>query len=125
MDILLDSDVLIDYLSGKDNIIKTFAQSNRKLSISIISWIEVKYGLREPKKMQLFQKFFEDLQLTIIPIDLKVAEFFLNIKMNLENNKTPLADFDILIAATALANNIQLATRNIKHFCRIPKLKLI
>jgi predicted nucleic acid-binding protein len=33
-------------------------------------------------------------------------------------------DTDLLIAATALAENLTLVTRNVRHFNRIPELKL-
>ena len=60
----------------------------------------------------------------ILPVEEKVAEIQLDIKIDLENKKQPLADFDLLIAATAIAQNLTLITRNKKHFRRIKQLKI-
>jgi predicted nucleic acid-binding protein len=37
----------------------------------------------------------------------------------------PIGDGDILIAATAVCNNLTLVTRNLPHFQRIPQLRLL
>ena len=36
----------------------------------------------------------------------------------------PIDSFDLLIAATALENDLILVTNNLKHFSRIPGLKI-
>ena len=46
------------------------------------------------------------------------------LKAELEASGTPLADADLLIAATALEHGMTLVTGNTKHFARIPGLQL-
>jgi len=130
MGILVDSDIVIDFLNNQNSAVSFLENStpNREFFISIISWIEVGYGFKKNKfsnKMKIFQNFLKDYQIQVILIDEKVVEMFLNIKINLEKQRQPLADFDLLIASTAIANNLSLVTRNIKHFKRIKDLKLL
>lgn len=129
MDILLDSDIIIDYLNNQSfaiSLIHKVYQKN-KIYISVISWSETLYGFKKLlniNKLKLFQAFTKEFTIRILPVDERVAEIYLNTKIDLEKQKVPLADFDLLIAATAIANNLTLATRNSKHFTRIKNLKL-
>lgn len=128
MNILLDSDIIIDFLNKKRLITDLALKSNDKFFISIISWLEVEYGFKKSKisrKTHLFQDFIHNFQVQIISIDQEVAEKYLDIKINLENKNISLADFDLLIGATAITYNLSLITRNIKHFKRIKELKII
>src|SRR3989344_3016873 len=128
MGILLDSDIIIDFLNNQSLAILFFKRSSKKeLFISVISWAEVEYGFRKlksDKKDQKFHDLLDNFQVQLVDIDKKVAEQYLEIKIDLENHKTPLADFDLLIAATALSNSLTIATRNVKHFGRLKELNL-
>lgn len=129
MGILIDLNIIIDFLNNQDSAVNFFKEitSDRELFISIISWAEVVYGFKKNKsfnKEKLFQDFLEDYKIVIISIDKIVAEKYLDVKIDLEIKRIPLDDFDLLIAATAMANNLLLATRNIKHFKRIKGLSL-
>ena len=77
------------------------------------------------KRKREFKDFIDSFSVVMIPIESSVAAEFIKIKIDLEKKRVPLADFDLLIAATALVNNLILATRNKKHFSRIKNLKLI
>lgn len=129
MGILIDSDIIIDFLNNQNSAVNFLKDStkSKELFVSIISWMEIVYGFKKNKslnKMKLFQNFLEDYQITVSSIDEKVAEKYLDTKIDLENKRIPLADFDLLIAATAIVNNLSLKTRNIKHFNRIKDLDL-
>jgi len=130
MGILIDSNIIIDFLNNQDSAVDFFKNrsQNKDLFISIISWAEVVYGFRKNKshkKVQLFKDFLQENNIFIISIDQKVAEKYLDIKIDLEIKRIPLDEFDLLIAATALANNLSLSTRNVKHFKRINNLILL
>lgn len=129
MAILLDSDVIIDFLKGRESgitVMEVFLKE--KLFISIVTWMEIVYGTKRssaPRKREdEFEHFLSALSIKILPVDKPVADIFIELKSNLEKEEKPLPDFDLLIAATALAHNLSLATRNVKHFSRIKKLKL-
>ena len=59
----------------------------------------------------------------VLPIS-PAVKTYAQIRAQLELNGTRLANMDLLIAATALAGNYTLVSHNIKHFSRIPGLKL-
>lgn len=129
MKILIDSDIIIDFLNNQKIAVIFFKKSiaNNELFISVVSWIEVAYGFKKNNlshRLKVFEEFLNDFQISIIPIDKKVADEYLKIKINLEKEEKPLADFDLFIGAIAIANNLILATRNKKHFQRIKNLLL-
>ena len=61
---------------------------------------------------------------TILPYDLPVARIFGQVRAELERSGTRLDDADLQIAATALHHGIELVTGNVRHFARIPDLRL-
>ena len=61
---------------------------------------------------------------TILPFDLSVARVFGMIRADLERGGNILPDADLQIAATAIHHDLELVTGNIRHFERIPALRL-
>lgn len=60
-----------------------------------------------------------------IPVDYFISETFGMVKAQLEEYQgTPLDDFDLIIASTALVHNLTLVSNNEKHFRRVDGLKL-
>ncbi len=52
----------------------------------------------------------------------QACERFDRARGELESRGTPVGDFDIMIAATALAHNQSVLTRDVEHFQKIPGL---
>ncbi len=126
---LADTDVIIDFLKSQQPAIDLFNKiSDEPIKISVITYLEIEYGIKKShhpeKRKEEFIHFMREFSIEIISINPLIAEKFVKIKIDLEKKKQPLADFDLLIAATALANNLSLVTRNIKHFKRIKDLSL-
>ena len=126
---LFDSDIIIDYLKGKDpglSLIKPLL--DKKSFISIISWSEVLFGFKgseNPKeRMKCFNLFLKLSESKILPINKSVAKKFVDSKFELKKAGKIIGDFVILVASTALANKLTLVTGNEKHFKRISGLKL-
>jgi predicted nucleic acid-binding protein len=65
------------------------------------------------------------LELSILPFDSKANKIAVGIYQELKAKNKLIEIPDILIAATALVNNIPLATINKKHFNRINGLHLL
>lgn len=129
MDYLIDTDIIIDFLKNQNNSVAFFTKiADYPIKISVINQIEIEYGIQKSvhpqKRKKEFQDFLDSFSIIILPVDSIVAKEFIKIKIDLENKKTPLADFDLLIAASAIANNLKLATRNTGHFQRINSLQL-
>lgn len=61
---------------------------------------------------------------TVLPFDSPVARVFGELQADLEAEGTPLADADAQIGATALHFDLTLVTGNLRHFHRIPRLRL-
>ncbi len=61
---------------------------------------------------------------TILPYDIAIAKVFGQIQAQLEEDGDILADADVQIAATAIYHGLELVTGNIRHFSRIPDLKI-
>lgn len=129
MGYLLDSDIVIDFLKKQEpgfTFIKQLLEN--KLFMSIVSWCEILYGIKKSGNPNLrlkeLNEFIKTFNISILPVDEIIGEMFIKLKINLESKKFPLADFDLIIAASVLAHNLELVTRNIKHFSRIENIKI-
>jgi predicted nucleic acid-binding protein len=95
-------------------------------AISVICEAELLYGLEWKKSVRL-QALYDQLlknRLQIIPIDSSVAKTFSLIKAACRTKGASASDFDFLIAATAKAHGLVLATLNVRHFQDIEGLAL-
>ena len=69
-----------------------------------------------------FALFRRELQ--VVPWTAAVSDHFGRVKAALEKRGTMIEDFDIAIAAHALAHGASLATANGKHLKRVPNLRV-
>ncbi len=81
---------------------------------------------RSPARDRHLRKIEEQLlpALQIVPYDAKAAKQFGELKALLEAQGTPLADADLQIAAIALVEGHELVTGNLRHFSRVPGLRI-
>jgi predicted nucleic acid-binding protein len=101
---LLDTDIIIDMLRER---------KHEAGAISIITLIEVLRGLEASKRKkvkELLEKSFD-----LMNLDNKAIETYCNLYRKLKEDGTPIPDADLLIAATAISNNIALKTKD-EHF---------
>lgn len=76
------------------------------------------------------ERHLENLQtrvlpaVTVLPYDANVARRFGVLQAALAGRGTKLADADAIIAATALAHDLELVTGNVRHFGRVPGLRI-
>ena len=61
---------------------------------------------------------------TVLSYDVAAARTYGQVRAQLESAGRPLADADLQIAATALVHDLQLVTGNVKHFERVPGLRI-
>ncbi|HSR69621.1 MAG TPA: type II toxin-antitoxin system VapC family toxin [Acidobacteriota bacterium] len=124
---LLDTDILIYSLKG-DPRVRARLERHRSdpQAVSVISVMELYYGayksertLSNLAKVRQIEKTFP-----VLPLASESAETFGSLKNSLESDGTRLEDFDLAIAATALAHNLTLVSNNIRHFDRIDGLRL-
>jgi tRNA(fMet)-specific endonuclease VapC len=93
------------------------AHSQERFAISVIGVTEFLEGFPEPEEGEKQLRAFHWLNL-----DGKTAKHAAIIRRQLRLEGRLIGDFDILIAATALAENLPLVTNNIEHFDRIHDL---
>lgn len=128
---LADSDIIIDFLKNKQQGISIFKRMiGEDIKMSIVSWVEIMYGIRKSKiagqkQLDQFKQLLDSRQISVLSLKEEIADKFITLKLDLEKKGERLADFDLFIAATAISGSLTLITGNKKHFSRIPGLKLL
>lgn len=114
MKLLIDSDVIIDYLRGNElamNYLET--QSLRNLYLSAVTVAELYAGVREGKERVTLSHFFDAFE--VLPVSYEIA-----IQGGLwrrdygKSHGTGLVD--AIIAATTVSAKLSLVTLNKKHY---------
>ena len=127
MKYLVDSDWLIDAFVGIPTAVNLLARLRGEgLAVSIISYGELfegALGAPDPApELARFRRFLG--RLAVLPLDEPTMERFARIRAELRRRGQLIPDLDLLIAATAMHHDLTLLTRNVRHFGRIPELKL-
>lgn len=127
MKYLLDTDICVFFLRGNDAVVSQIATINeRDLAISIITLAELQFGAYHSAhvadNLERVSFFNENTQL--VSLTPEITTEYARLKADLRRSGATIADFDLLIAATAKRHNLVLVTNNIKHFDRIEGLTL-
>ena len=120
--VLCDTDVIIEFYRNNSEIIselKIIGQQN--IAVSIVSAGELIFGALNKKELTKIKKDLANL--AILDLDKKTSDVFLDI-MGKYVLSHKLALPDGLIAATAMSNDIELYTLNLKDYKFIDGLKL-
>ncbi len=125
--ICLDTNVLIAHKRAKKaDKDKTFlyrlATKSYQFAVSSITVYELLRGDNQDEDAY-WKVMFNNM--TVLDFDSNCAEQAANIYQNLKKKGMLIEPEDLLIAATALGNNMNLATGNIKHFDRVVGLELV
>ncbi|MDM8531417.1 type II toxin-antitoxin system VapC family toxin [Anaerolineales bacterium HSG25] len=111
--LLLDTDVLIDYLRNHAEAVNYLENLSNHLLISIITVAELYAGVREGRERQQLEQFLKVFE--IVPISTEIAiKGGLYRRDYFKSHHVGLAD--ALIAATAELRQARLVTLNTKHF---------
>jgi predicted nucleic acid-binding protein len=124
---LIDSDILIYFLKGKQEVIQKLSQIPiDDLYISRINYTELICGAYNSSKIEQNLKVIEPFL-----DNFKVLEFtkassliFAKEKARLKISGNIIADMDLMIASIAIENDCTLISNNIKHFDRVQNLEL-
>ena len=96
-----------------------------ELCVSSITVAELRYGAHRRKSAKLDQSINSFLSnVAVLPFDEECADRFGELANELAKRGTPIGDFDVLIAAHAIAARATLVTNNVKHFALIRGLKV-
>jgi hypothetical protein len=116
--ILIDTDVLVDFLRGYEPAVEWMRSCSSQPRISVITLAELRSGMRsgeEPALAALFRA------LVVIPVGEDIAARAGDLRRAFgPSHGTGLAD--ALIAATALAHEAALVTLNARHYPMVDAL---
>ncbi len=126
MSFILDTDWIVHWLKGRKEIIDRVEVYRKDgLYVSIISVAELYegiYGSKQPEKdEQILKDFLRGV--TLIEITEEICKKFGELRNRLRKKGELIGDFDLLIASTALINNLTVLSDNIEHYKRIKGLK--
>jgi tRNA(fMet)-specific endonuclease VapC len=124
---LLDTDTLSEIMRGRDsNIVqkaREYLRTHGQFRISIITRYEILRGLKAKQASRQITLFEDRCRKSILyPLIDDIIVKASDIYAYLYNQGLLISDADILIASTALVNNLTLITGNLEHFNRIPSL---
>jgi tRNA(fMet)-specific endonuclease VapC len=128
MKYLLDSNTCARFLNGRSPAVIQRITSTSLDEIVVCSVVksELYFGSRRsnnPVKTRAEQDVFLSL-FRSLPFDDVAADVAGTIRAELAERSTPIGLYDIMIAATALVNELILVTHNIKEFSRVTGLQL-
>lgn len=125
---LLDTNVIVTYLRGKDPLLKQRVDATSPSDLRVCSIVlgELYYGAAISKQptanAALVYNFTQAMD--CLPYEEVAAKEFGVLRAHLKNLGTPIGACDAMIAAIALSNNLTLVTHNTKEFSRVPGLPL-
>lgn len=127
--VLLDSDTLSFYIKQKPKVVaeaQNYLRQHQMFTFSIITRFEILRGLKA-NGANIGIKAFDALcrQNEIIELTDQIIVRAADIYADLYKRGSLILDADILIAATALENNLPLVTNNENHFNRITDLQIL
>ena len=124
---LVDTDWIIDCLYGRTDAVEALLElSADGLAVSLMTYGELYQGAfyaRTPQvALRSLRTFLRGKRL--LPLNRTIVERFGILRGDLQRRGQRIGDLDLLIAATALHHDLTLVTRNLRHFSRIPDLRL-
>ena len=123
-DILIDTDIVIEYLRSKEKASTEFIKLLQKhdVLISSVSEFELYLGARTERHHTDLEMVFSEVE--VIPFDFGCGRIAANIWKDRELTHQHLEIKDIFIASIAIYNKVWLRTFNEKHFKGIDDLKM-
>jgi tRNA(fMet)-specific endonuclease VapC len=122
---VIDTSIFIAYLRSKDRTNTALAKlpTETVLYVSSITAFELYSGATDIKKRQDIDTLLQGI--FILPLNTDIAKNAGFIYQDLRRRGNMIEVTDILIAATALENDLPIKTLNTNHFQRIPGLVIL
>jgi tRNA(fMet)-specific endonuclease VapC len=121
---LLDTNICIYFIKGQFELNKKIAEvGEQNCFVSEMTVAELKYGVENSKTVEAMRKIVEAFILTffVIPI-YNSLDIYAKEKAKLRKQGLMIDDFDILIGATAVANDMVMVTNNVAHLSRLDNI---
>lgn len=113
-------------MKGRFNLVLKFDNTSAEnCFISEITLAELKFGVEKSEKPEKNKKALDNFLtgVQILPI-FHSLDLYAREKARLQKAGTPIDDFDLLIAATAITHKLVMVTNNTNHFKRVTGIKL-
>jgi tRNA(fMet)-specific endonuclease VapC len=132
LNLLFDTNILSKMIRGREpsyrlGAAKSIADGNRHHT-SVIVYFELQFGANNSPTPHSSRAKLEKAMSLIAEIhnwNMQDAAIAANLRIYLARRGEPIGEYDLLIAAQALRLNFPLVTNNVKHFNRIPTLKVL
>ena len=125
---MLDTNICIYAMKQKpEKVLQRFKQElNSGICISSITLAELEYGMKRSsnpaRNEQALLRFLAPL--SVLPFGSAAASVYGEIRADLQSKGTPIGPLDMLIASHAKAEELILATNNVREFERVPGLEI-
>lgn len=123
--IVVDTDVIIDFFRDISPAADVFSKliSLEKAAITAISVFELYAGIEGSKRLRQIETLLQ--QIITLPLNTIEAAIAGRIYTQLKTRGKLVGTHDIFIAATCIANNLSLYTKNVAHFSEIKDIRLL
>ena len=126
MEFLLDSDTCSYLIKGKASVVEAARKHAGRWAISAVTAAELSQWLMtvdSPGREASISRFLAQVQIVDLSRPVALEAGVLSARLVKEGQR--LDRSDVLIAATALNEDVALVTNNTKHFARIAGLRLV
>ena len=122
--IIADTDVLIDFLAGREPAAGRVAieLESQSFGTTAVTRFELLAGARDRTAESLLRRLLDPLP--VLPLDRDAADQAADVRRVLESRGEGIGMADSLIAGIVLVNRGMLLTRNRRHFERVDGLSL-
>ena len=102
------------------------SHGEREYAVSALCELEVLFGIARSQSPRLRKAYEEILvgRFPVIPFDRRCALVYAELQAGFEKEGRPRPAFDLMIAATALVHDLELATLNVSDFQGISGLRI-
>jgi tRNA(fMet)-specific endonuclease VapC len=125
---LLDTDILSEVLRGKNEAVRRRAEAYLaqygQLTVSVLTVLEIVKGLERLERRPEIDRFLLEVEsMDVLPLTSQAAILAGRMYGALERTGQPIGRIDPMIAAIAVANNLDLLTGNHSHYQRLVELE--
>ena len=123
---MLDTDISSYIIKRRPAaLFEKFEKYAATLNVSVITAAKLRFGAVKAARPQLTELVEEYLtRLAILDWTDDVTRHYARIRSELERSGRPIGNMDLLIAAHAASQEMTVVTNNLKHFSRVPGLKV-
>jgi tRNA(fMet)-specific endonuclease VapC len=123
---MLDTDISSYIIKRRPaTLVDKFEKHGETLNVSVITAAELRFGAEKaarPRLAELVEAYLD--RLAILDWTNEVTRHYARIRSQLERSGEPIGNMDLLIASHAASEGMTVVTNNLKHFSRVPGLKV-